>query len=304
METLKKLFYLSSELKDLSIKDKLRVYLSEFLEYDYGDLDYEYYGNDLKERLNHLECFDEFKFSFEKFDCVTFVETILALLFVTKFNDFEQFFQDFTNTLKEIRYKDGKPTFFNRNHFMCLDWLTNNKKLLKDIPLEFENTDTTYNHKKTAEVKIDKISWLTKHKALEGIEEKDSLNKKQILENINEAFRSLLETKKVETSYIQIDWLTKNYDEFVENMPEIFISFIVRPNWDIKEKIGTCINISHLGFCIKNFSNDNNTYKIDFYHASSEELRQVVKVDFWDYLKDCLTIPSIDGVNVKTISLF
>ena len=64
----------------------------------------------------------------KQYDCTTFVETVAALAFSEKPDDFFEH-------LMAIRYKDANPTYFARNHFPEADWIPNNerKDLLSDI---------------------------------------------------------------------------------------------------------------------------------------------------------------------------
>lgn len=55
----------------------------------------------------------------EKFDCTTFLETVMALSRSRQPADFYQ-------KLIEIRYQDAKPTYLRRNHFPEADWIPNN----------------------------------------------------------------------------------------------------------------------------------------------------------------------------------
>lgn len=59
-----------------------------------------------------------FRVSFGEFDCVTYVETVLALACS---NSPVRFFRE----LRSLRYRDGKVDWFARNHFMTA-WLKNN----------------------------------------------------------------------------------------------------------------------------------------------------------------------------------
>lgn len=78
---------------------------------------------------------------FDAFDCVTFVETVLA--------DCDE------NKLNHIRYKDGKIDFLNRNHFIESDWLINNADKVK-------NVSAKYGSVVQKNIVIDKKSWLKK----------------------------------------------------------------------------------------------------------------------------------------------
>lgn len=64
----------------------------------------------------------------EEYDCTTFVETVAAL-------SRSKVPQDLGKNILAIRYKDGQPSFENRNHFPEADWIPNNEraKILTDV---------------------------------------------------------------------------------------------------------------------------------------------------------------------------
>jgi hypothetical protein len=66
----------------------------------------------------------------EKFDCTTFVETVMALARSEKPADFYR-------ELLAVRYHNSDPTFYSRNHFPEADWIPNNVKAghIADITL-------------------------------------------------------------------------------------------------------------------------------------------------------------------------
>ncbi len=55
----------------------------------------------------------------DRFDCTTFVETVMALASTRTFDSF-------INRLNLIRYRAGQISFENRNHFTEMDWNANN----------------------------------------------------------------------------------------------------------------------------------------------------------------------------------
>ncbi|MEK6320534.1 MAG: N-acetylmuramoyl-L-alanine amidase-like domain-containing protein [Acidobacteriota bacterium] len=63
---------------------------------------------------------EELRVSLEAFDCVTYIETVLALA-RTQTTD------EFVDTVRRIRYKDGRIDWFHRNHYM-VDWARNNEE--------------------------------------------------------------------------------------------------------------------------------------------------------------------------------
>lgn len=63
---------------------------------------------------------EEFRIYLNAFDCVTFIETVLAL-------SLAQTTYEFVDTLRRIRYEDGEIDWFHRNHYM-VDWARNNER--------------------------------------------------------------------------------------------------------------------------------------------------------------------------------
>jgi cell wall-associated NlpC family hydrolase len=61
-----------------------------------------------------------FTASFERFDCVTYIETVLALALASKVDDF-------TEWLRKIRYERGRVEWERRNHYMTR-WIRNNER--------------------------------------------------------------------------------------------------------------------------------------------------------------------------------
>lgn len=68
-------------------------------------------------------------YTFEKSDCVVFVEHVYAMSLAY---DWRSFFA----MLQRIRYKDGEIGNMTRNHFSLVDWDTNNGWLVRDITRE------------------------------------------------------------------------------------------------------------------------------------------------------------------------
>jgi hypothetical protein len=102
-------------LKRLSTAGSSEARLDEasgfFLDHDYAQ-DPLTGGPDLKE---------VFRASLGAFDCVTYMESVMALA-ASKNAD------EFAKQLRQIRYKNGKVDWFERNHYMTA-WLANNRRL-------------------------------------------------------------------------------------------------------------------------------------------------------------------------------
>jgi len=217
-----------------------------------------------------LEGLDDFNYQLDQLDCVTYPEVVLALAKTQSVQKIHDFVNKFEGTLAQLHYANGITNYMSRNHFMCLDWIPNNKYMVEDI------TRTLTIDTKTAVALIDKTSWM-RHKKI------------FMLQN----------TPAVETRvpYIATDYLLQNYHTLTKQFPEYCLVNIVRPNWDLTATIGTCLNISHLGLAFRN----SQTNDIDFYHATSEKML-VVKETLQLYMQRHKDSPTIRGINVLGIN--
>lgn len=102
------------KVKGFSARERLRFWANEFIGKPY-----------IKSPLG--EGGDSPRLRFDGFDCMTFVETVLALSIADSPEDVQ-------SKLDAIRYKDGIVGFHSRNHFVSADWLPSNSWLLS--PLE------------------------------------------------------------------------------------------------------------------------------------------------------------------------
>lgn len=64
---------------------------------------------------------EELRVSLQAFDCVTYIEVMLALARTRTTGEF-------VDAIRRIRYKNGKVDWFHRNHYM-VDWAQNNEEL-------------------------------------------------------------------------------------------------------------------------------------------------------------------------------
>jgi len=221
-------------------------------------------------------------FRFDGFDCVTYVNMVLALSLSHTVSEFQ------SNALK-INYYDSIPTFENRFHFMSLDWNPQNQKnkIIRDITENFINE-----YKKPiveyAEGEIDKPNWFLKKSESETAERAAKLQR----------YAKQFKKEFTRLPYLPLTQLfdaDKNPIEFIFNqIPNASVIEIVRPNWNLVDKIGTNLHVSHLGLAIRKLDG------LYFRHASSEQ-KQVVEILLSDYLKNYLESPTIKGVNVQVL---
>lgn len=61
-------------------------------------------------------------YNIHRFDCLTYIEHVLALAMSSNADEF-------ISQLQRLRYKDGNIDYLHRNHFFVIDWLANNKDI-------------------------------------------------------------------------------------------------------------------------------------------------------------------------------
>ncbi len=265
---LEKLYDYSLTLSNLSYTQKL-IKLCEFFKgTNYGPW----------KNGNSFETLDDFNYDLQTLDCVTYVEVVLALMQLMQHKDYKSFVGEFEENLRKIHYKDGTPSFIMSNHFTCVDWIPNNTHILRDV------TQKINNNARTATTTIEKKTWFEKHNI--------NLDNKPLSDEIS----ALLPNVKSNLLYIPTNDFIDNYHDYVSKFPQNSVICIVRPDWNMRDKIGTNLNISHMGFSIKDTSNS----CLDFFHATIIAKKVVTeKLDV--YMKKHLDSPTIKGICVLDI---
>lgn len=226
------------------------------------------------------------------FDCETLVTTVLAIALADNQDTFKQ-------CINKLRYADGNPGFTRRHHFTSLDWNLNNQRLgfVKDIT----ESITDAQHKPVAEMAIaliDKPSWY-QHFTPGNIKLQNATAKeteqrlRELKTRGSQLPRSLSKLAYLPFSVL-FDANGKANDYLFAQIPDAAIIEIVRPNWDLRQQIGSCLNVSHLGFAF--WKKD----KLIFRQASSI-YNKVVDVSLIDYLRDARNSPTIKGINVQIV---
>jgi hypothetical protein len=274
MQNLQNLHKLCLSLTDADFAQRLEVLAKEFLGVSYGAW----------RDGSSLESLDDFNYDLNLLDCVLYVEVVVTLAKIDPRVTLDQFVHAFENLLRKIHYLNGEPSYLARNHIHCVDWIQNNKFMFDDITCSLSSSY------KVAETLIDKLSWLKRQKPCEGVS--------AFPEHIAQA----MPIQQSQVPYIASEEILTNYSHFVATFPEYSIVNIVRPNWDITERIGTHLNISHLGFAIKDrLSKDQSYTQIKFYHATIEK-NEVVQETLDVYLQRHLSSPTIRGINILAVS--
>lgn len=228
----------------------------------------------------------------DAFDCETFIDTVLALTLAKNLHQFKNF-------INKIRYKNGQINFLYRNHFAELDWNQNNHQYLTDI------TTTFFNEKQELIAKfaitiINKPSWY-QHLTINHIKINNIINnydRQQLLTKLHN-LSNQLPISTATTPYLPFTQLfdqNGHANQFIFNqIPNGAIIEIVRPNWELKNVIGTNLNISHMGLIIKK------NHQLFIRHASTIT-NTVTDMDLIDYLAQARLNNTIKGINIHVVN--
>ena len=212
-------------------------------------------------------------YRFDAFDCTTFVETVMALSFARTAGDF-------LPVLNQIRYKNGIVSYQTRNHFPSLDWIPNNIQngFVRDITSAIDP-----NHFQTSRTWIEKDSWIK----MKGVD--------------YQPLSGLFNKQWASVNYITKEALLTQ-PQLLEKIPSGSIFHVVRPQWNLTAAIGTQLDISHVGFLIRE---EGLLYII---HASngvrdgSSDYKGVKKELLLSYIERVMMkSPSMAGLNVLQI---
>lgn len=228
-------------------------------------------------------------YRFDRVDCETFVTTVLALALSHDLPTYQCYF-------KHLRYQKGKVSFLTRHHFTSIDWSQGalQRKLFHDFTPTFRDR-TGRSVFKVSETVINKAGWVT-HFSLDRVRLRHAskaLKRRHLIQLQQESQH--LPTVLSKLTYVPLNAL---FDErgrpvlFLFNqIPDAAIIEIVRPNWDLKNKIGTNLDISHLGFVFRHHG------QLWLRHASPLAHR-VVDQPLIAVLAQAKRVPSIGGIHV------
>ena len=219
-------------------------------------------------------------YRFDKFDCTTFVETLIALGYSNKS-------KKFLNTLNNIRYMSEKISFTSRNHFPELDWMPNGirRKLFKDITLQVGRNNT-----KTTTVSIDKGQWFAKLQesviSSKFPKKTRTLRLKELKQN-----SSVFSRQEIKVQYIPFsEMFSKSNDnyifkkKFANAIPDVtFFNLVLLPK-KIISSIGTKLTIWHQGLIVKD---KDDRLLIRHAYSGTKKVHEASAVDFLllQYLK-------------------
>ena len=171
----------------------------------------------------------------EKYDCTTFVETVLSL---ARSQRPEHFFDE----LLRVRYRDGQGRFSSRNHFPDADWLPNNLQngILEDVTDRIAMS-TSVSSKTVAKL-IKKREWITSQVGRHKVERTLASIGSEVWQDV-----------RAEVKYLPI----QNVRGFMARIPNGTVANVV--NEDTPARL---VLITHQGFVLQR---DGKTY---FRHAN------------------------------------
>lgn len=258
---------------------RMDLFSQSFMGLPYGD------GGPLGEGENgHYD--QDPLYRFDTFDCTTYVETVISLALSRDVNEFEK-------SMDEIRYENGEIDYLTRNHFPSLQWIPNNVSngLLKEINHQILSAAEI----KTAEAIINLPGWLKAIKIEEIRVPMATLQERQSLLEELRALAPQYSPRLARLSYLPISTLLAK-PAVLKRIPHGAIVNFVRPNWDLRDLIGTHMNVSHQGLV---FHKKKGIY---LRHASTSGERKVMELPLLDYLKKFENHPTLKGIHVMQLN--
>lgn len=227
---------------------------------------------------------------FDRFDCTTFVEAVLALAFVNP--DQQNAVSEFWNHLKEIKYSDStKVCFTNRNHFVSINWAPNAAS--KGYLLDITRSLSVDSIERMKWLDIDKW-YLDKIKAIESSADPAPEKEKKIQE-LSAAGSSKPAVPLARMHYVPLVDLLKQ-----EVMDKLRTEKVVLFNLIKNEhtKVNIPVIVGHQGFIVEKAGS------LFIRHASSaKDVKKTIDVLFEDYVRERIadsTWPTL-GMNVMKI---
>lgn len=206
----------------------------------------------------------------DAFDCTTFVETVWAMHRTPPG-------EDWTRTLSDLRYREGKVQFTERLHFISLDWLPYHQSKGRAIDVTAALAAPLHQSKTL----INRRSWYQKtHPA--RLEEFLRLYP---LDNPEEVLVNYLKFSDLLDRPLALDKL------MAELKKGALLANFVRPNFNTVATIGTHIDISHQGFLLLKDGN------ITLRHASLSLLK-VGDENLIEYMKFYRHHPTLKGIQL------
>ena len=224
-------------------------------------------------------------YRFDYFDCETYVDTVMALALAENLSDFR-------NKINQIRYNQGNVSFTRRNHFPSADWIPNNRRngFIHELSYLIAGQKI-----KSTTTQINLRNWY-RHLTADRIQVPYlSPEEKQMrLLQLKKEGGTLYGSKNVSISYIPVFELLQN-SGLRQRIPTGSLIFFVGHDSYLSSRIGTPMNVLHMSFGIWNNGQL-------YCRMASSKAGRVLDVLFPDYLKTYLSLGTLDGISVWSIT--
>lgn len=239
----------------------------------------------------------------DRFDCVSYVNTVLSLAHSSNLTQFRQ-------NMINVRYAGLRQEYIHRTDwFTDLEWIPNIQRLGWIVDVTWKIVDRQQQPiALMAKTLIDKPNWYVK-RPLNAIHRLDPLLTKnqKVLDTLHQQSKKF----SVQSSSLSYLPLNRLFDAEGRPDPRLFqqipsgsIIFIVRPNWNIRDDFnhspgypsgyGTNLNVSHIGFAFRTEAG------LEFCNSSSLH-GKVICESLTTYLHKYLNSPTVKGIHVEKV---
>lgn len=223
-------------------------------------------------------------YRFDRFDCETYVDTVVALSLANNFSDFK-------TKLNQIRYKQAQIDFFQRNHFPSADWIPNNKRngIIQELTYHIAGQRT-----RITTALIRRENWY-QHLSIARIQIPYLFpsEKKLYLDQLKKEEKRQANNEKASIAYIPVFDVLHDA-QLRKKIPSGSLIFLVGHDNYLAYQIGTKMNVLHMGFAIW----DNNQL---YFRMASSRAGRVLDVRLQDYLKTYIALDTLKGISVWVI---
>ena len=230
-------------------------------------------------------------FRLDAFDCLTYVETVIALTYADSDASFEQHY-------KALKYHGTPQDFFHRNHFTHVQWNRYNQAQGYLQPYLPPHTQMPT---ETLHTPIDIPRWYT-HLSTDPAAWRRLSGQALTPTTVARLQKAAAQSSPTisNLTYFPISALLSadgTMPHAIRSMlPQISVVEIVRKNWDTASRIGTALDISHIGLLLHQGD------RVILRHAS-EIHQRVLDEPLENYLQQQRQQASFAGLYIQTLNL-
>lgn len=220
------------------------------------------------------------------FDCVTWVNMVLALMQSHDLASFEE-------AIRQVNYEEGETHYINRRHIMTTQWNPWNeyRGVLCNVTESLAEEIGCDVHYATA--RIDYGAWL-RARSLADVRLQDPDSRDEALDRLHELHQAAdaIDSELSELAFLPLKHACLNV--LHASFPEIAVVEWVRSPWPIAHLIGTDLNVQHVGIAIR--TDDD----ILFYHAAWNN--SIQRLSWAEMMARCERI-GVSGLHVQAVQL-